>query len=77
MEDRCECVSCSDVEDGDARTEMCEKCQGIMGNTRVVCYGGNANGIPQQWVTECGDAWTANHGWSQCQNCHNIGGYIT
>ena len=76
LEDRCGCVSCSD-ESGEDRTERCDQCGGIMRNTRVVCYDGNSNGIGQQWVTKHKDPWTSDHGWSQCKDCQNIGGYIS
>ena len=76
MEDRCGCVSCSDDTDED-RTSNCNNCgHGTMTNRRVVCYNGNSNGIPQDWVTEDGTPWTSNHGWSQCEDCQNMGSYI-
>ena len=76
MKDKCGCVSCKDRKTSN-KTKTCEKCQGNMTNTRVVCYNGNSNNIPQSWVTDRGDHWTANHGWSRCENCGNLGPYIT
>lgn len=70
--ERCECAICSDdVDASGARRAICRSCCGSMTNVQIGVYHDRTGA-----VTRNGTPWTANHGWSQCGDCGNMGEYI-
>ncbi len=68
--ERCECAICADTADA-TRTASCHECGGAMHNVQVGVYYARSG-----TVTSNGDIWTADHGWSLCEDCGSLGGYI-